>query len=61
MASTSRSNAQWAARALRVAQGRAARKSTPAQREATLQRGVRTALAWLDGTHPKAGEGTPAG
>lgn len=51
---SNRSNAQWAARALKVAQHRAAQKTTPAQQAATLQRGVRTALAWLDGTHPKA-------
>jgi len=55
-----RSNAQWAARALRVAQHRAAQKATPAEQAATLQRGVRTALSWLDGTHPQArGEVAP--
>jgi hypothetical protein len=46
-----RSRAQWAARALKVAQSRAAKKADPLQREATLQRGIATALKWLD---PKA-------
>jgi len=51
-----RSSSQWAARALRVAQHRAASKTDPAQQAATLQRGIRTALAWLSGTHPKIRE-----
>jgi hypothetical protein len=49
-----RSNMQWAIRALKVAQRRAAAKTDPAQQAATLQRGIKTALSWLDGTHPKA-------
>jgi hypothetical protein len=47
-------NEQWALRALRVAQTRAAGKATTAEAAATLGRGVRTAASWLDGSHPKA-------
>jgi len=49
-----RTNRQHAARALRNAETRAARKTDPAKRAATLQRGITTALSWLDGTNPKA-------
>jgi len=49
-----RSNKQWAIRALKNAQHRAESKTDPAQQAATLQRGIKTALSWLDGTHPKA-------
>jgi len=49
-----RSNKQWAARALKVAQHRAASKTDPAQKAATLERGIKTALSWLDGSHSKA-------
>lgn len=51
---TDRSNSQWALRALRVARRRAAQKPTPEAAMATLQRGIRTAESWLDGTHPRA-------
>lgn len=51
---STRSNMQWAIRALKVAQTRAAKKTDPAQAAATLLRGIKTALSWLDGTHPKA-------
>jgi hypothetical protein len=47
-------NKKQAARALKNAKTRAARKTDPAKQAATLQRGITTALAWLDGTHPKA-------
>jgi hypothetical protein len=51
-----RSNKAWAARALKNAQHRAAQKTDPAQAAVTLQRGITTALSWLDGTHPKASQ-----
>ena len=51
-----RSNEAWAARALKNAQRRAAQKTDPAQAVITLQRGIATALSWLDGTHPKASQ-----
>jgi hypothetical protein len=51
-----RSNEAWAARALKNAQRRAAQKTDPAQAAATLQRGITTALSWLNGTHPKASQ-----
>jgi 2'-5' RNA ligase len=49
-----RSNRQWAIRALKVAQRRAAQKSDPQQAVRTLNRGIATALQWLDGSHPKS-------
>jgi len=49
-----RSNKQWAIRALKVARRRAAQKSDPQQAVQTLNRGIATALQWLDGSHPKA-------
>ena len=42
-----------ARRALRNAATRAAAKPDPAEQVITLNRGIDTALAWLDGTHPK--------
>jgi hypothetical protein len=42
-----------ARRAMRNAMTRAASHEDPAQREATLLRGMATAMSWLDGTHPK--------
>lgn len=49
-----RSSKQWALRALRVAQKRASQKTDPQDAVVTLNRGINTAVQWLDGTHPKA-------
>jgi hypothetical protein len=48
-----RTNAQWAARALRIGETRAAAKPTAEQANATRARAARTALRWLTGTHTK--------
>lgn len=42
-----------ALRALRIAETKADKKSDPREASLTRQRGARTAIMWLDGTHPK--------
>lgn len=42
-----------ARRALANAKTRAAKKTDPAEANATLLAGIATAESWLDGTHPK--------
>jgi hypothetical protein len=51
-----RTNQQWALRALKYAEHRAALKTDPAQANITLLRGIKTARSWLDGTHPMASQ-----
>ena len=52
MAAIKNSRAKHAVRALRVAQGKARQKTDAAESVKTLERGIATAVKWLDGEHP---------
>lgn len=48
-----RTREQWASRALAIALSKADKKTDLVEKIATYERGIKTAMLWLSGNHPK--------